>query len=171
MSRDHVENLCVNIRAFRVEMDIDGTGNIVSALNRGWRHWDSDRQMVEPTFSVQVNYCKTSFFTELSISRKLALLPNCSFAYTFALFFLFCQKIADLKCAQACFCVVIKHCSIVFFIIPEKPWVEWIIPYFTYILQTGCTKGIETSSFAVGSQWAIFVYCFRHQYWKRSLRE
>ena len=58
-----------------------------------------------------------------------------------------------------------------FSILLEKPWVEWIIPYFTYILQTGCTKGIETSFFAVGSQWAIFVYCFRHQYWKRSLRE
>ena len=31
----NVENLCINIGALRVEMDIDGTGNIVSALNRG----------------------------------------------------------------------------------------------------------------------------------------
>ena len=68
----NVENLCINIRVFRVEMDIDGTGNIVSALNRGWRHWDSDRRMVEPTFRVQVNYCKTSLFTDLSVNRKLA---------------------------------------------------------------------------------------------------
>ena len=30
-----MENLCVDIRTFRVEMDVDGTGNIVAALNRG----------------------------------------------------------------------------------------------------------------------------------------
>ena len=118
---NNVENLCVNIRVFRVEMDIDGTGNIVSALNRGWRHWDSDRRMVEPTFSVQVNYCKTSFFTELSINRKLALFTNCSFTCTFAFFFFILPKNCWFKMHAGLFLCGNKTLLYSFFIIPEKP--------------------------------------------------
>lgn len=151
-------------------MDVDGTGNIVAALNRGWRHWNSDWQMVEPTFSVQVNYCKTSFFTVI-YQKEFGFIYKLFICMYFCFTFFILLKKCWFKRRTGLFSCGNKTLFHSCFIIPEKPWVEWIIQYFTYVLQKGYTKGIETSCFAVGSQWAIFAYCFRHQYWKRSLRE